>query len=50
MNGLRLANLVEGNDKNQLGVSAGAILGVKKTVFNSTDFGTIVVSSYAVAP
>ncbi len=36
--------------KNQLGVSAGTIFGVKKTVFNSVDFGTIVVSSYAAAP
>lgn len=32
---------------NQLGVSAGMIGGLKKTVFNSADFGTIVVSSYA---
>jgi N4-gp56 family major capsid protein len=32
---------------NQLGVSAGLIGGLKKTVFNSADFGTIVVSSYA---
>lgn len=36
--------------KNQLGVSAGCIWGTKKTIFNSTDFATIVVSSYAVAP
>lgn len=36
--------------KNQLGVSAGTIFGVKKTVFNSKDFGTIVVSSYATTP
>ncbi len=35
---------------NQLGVSAGMIFGVKKTVFNSTDFGTIVLSGYAPAP
>jgi len=27
---------------NQLGVSAGCIFGLKKNVFNSTDFGTIV--------
>ena len=33
---------------NQLGVSAGMIAGLKKTVFNSADFGTIVVPSYAV--
>lgn len=32
---------------NQLGVSAGMIAGMKKSVFNSADFGTIVVSSYA---
>lgn len=35
---------------NQLGVSAGMIFGVKKTVFNSVDFGTIVLSGYAPAP
>ena len=34
---------------NQLGVSAGMIGGLKKTRFNSADFGTIVASSYAVA-
>lgn len=33
--------------QNQLGVSAGMIAGLKKTQFNSEDFGTIVVSSYA---
>ncbi len=32
---------------NQLGVAAGAIFGAKKTVFNSKDFGTIVISSYS---
>lgn len=32
---------------NQLGVAVGAIFGVKKSVYNSTDFATIVVSSYA---
>jgi N4-gp56 family major capsid protein len=32
---------------NQLGVSAGMISGMKKSRFNSADFGTIVVSSYA---
>lgn len=36
--------------KNQLGVSAGMIFGLKKTVFNSVDFGTIVLSGYAPAP
>ncbi len=35
---------------NQLGVKAGMIFGVKKTVFNSVDFGTIVLSGYAPAP
>ncbi len=34
---------------NQFGVSAGMIWGTKKTVFNSQDFGTIVLSTYAVA-
>lgn len=34
---------------NQLGVEAGSIFGVKKTVFNSVDFGTIVLSGYAPA-
>ena len=35
--------------KNQLGVSAGMIAGLKKAVFNSEDFGTITVSTYAAA-
>ncbi len=35
---------------NQLGVSAGMIWGLKKTVFNSIDFGTIVISTHAEAP
>ena len=35
---------------NQLGVSAGMIFGIKKTVFNSIDFGTIVLSGYAPNP
>jgi N4-gp56 family major capsid protein len=34
---------------NQLGVAAGMIWGAKKTIFNSLDFGTIVVSSFAQA-
>jgi N4-gp56 family major capsid protein len=34
--------------ENQLGVSAGLIAGLKKTTFNSADFATIVMSSYAV--
>lgn len=33
----------------ELGVSAQTIWGFKKSVFNSTDFGTIVATSYAVA-
>jgi N4-gp56 family major capsid protein len=36
--------------KNQLGVGAGMIFGLKKTVFNSVDFATIVLSGYAPAP
>jgi N4-gp56 family major capsid protein len=32
---------------NQLGVGAGCIYGMKKTVYNSTDFATIVLSTYA---
>jgi N4-gp56 family major capsid protein len=35
---------------NQFGVSSGLIYGVKKTQYNSTDFGTIVLSGYAPAP
>jgi N4-gp56 family major capsid protein len=35
--------------KNQLGVSAGTIAGLKKTIFNSKDFSTIVASCYAAA-
>lgn len=35
---------------NQLGVAAGMIAGLKKAQFNSTDFGTIVFSSYAPTP
>lgn len=31
---------------NQLGVSAGTIYGLKKTQFNSTDYGTVVMASY----
>lgn len=34
---------------NQLGVSAGTIWALKKLVFNSQDFGTIVCSTYAAA-
>jgi len=35
--------------KNQLGVSAGSIFGVKKTRFNSADFGVIALDTYAIA-
>lgn len=35
--------------QNILGVSAGMIWGLKKTVFNSTDYATIVLSTYAAA-
>lgn len=34
---------------NQLGVSAGCIAGLKKIRFNSADFGTMVLSTYAAA-
>ena len=34
---------------NQLGVSAGCIGGLKKTTFNSVDFGCITLSTYAAA-
>lgn len=36
--------------KNQLGVSAGMIMGVKKAVFNSADYGVITLSGYAPSP
>jgi N4-gp56 family major capsid protein len=36
--------------ENQLGVSAGMIFGVKKSVFNSTDFGVLAMTTYAAAP
>lgn len=35
--------------ENQLGVSAGMIFGTKKTIFNSLDFGTIALGTYAAA-
>lgn len=35
---------------NQLGVSAGAIFGIKKTVFNSQDYATFVAATYTPAP
>lgn len=34
----------------ELGVRASAIGGLKKTVYNSVDYGTIAISTYAVAP
>ena len=34
---------------NQLGVSSGLIFGAKKMVFNSQDFGTIIIATYAAA-
>ena len=34
---------------NKLGVSAGSIFGLKKSVFNSADYATVVISTYAVA-
>jgi N4-gp56 family major capsid protein len=34
---------------NQLGVSAGLIFGMKKAVYNSSDYATVVLSSYAAA-
>jgi N4-gp56 family major capsid protein len=33
---------------NQFGVAAGTIFGLKKTVFNSLDYGTVLMPSYAV--
>lgn len=35
---------------NQLGVAAGVLWALKKTVFNNTDFATIALSGYAPAP
>jgi|694.fasta_scaffold41149_7 N4-gp56 family major capsid protein len=35
---------------NQVGISAGLIWGMKKSVFNSNDFGVITMHSYAAAP
>lgn len=35
---------------NQLGVAAGMIFGVKKSVYNSVDYGTIALSGYAPTP
>jgi N4-gp56 family major capsid protein len=43
--------VVETKDyKNQTGLAVGAIFGMKKTVFNSVDYGTIVLPSYAPDP
>jgi len=36
--------------KNQLGVAAGLIYGLKKCIFNSKDFGCITISTYSPAP
>lgn len=36
--------------ENQLGVGGGAIFGLKKTVYNSVDFGTVVASTYSPDP
>jgi N4-gp56 family major capsid protein len=35
---------------NQLGIAAGVTYGLKKTIFNSKDFGTFTVASYSPAP
>ena len=35
---------------NQLGVAAGLIFGLKKSIFNSKDFGAITISSASPAP
>lgn len=35
--------------KNKLGVAAGTIMGLKKTVFNSADYATVVMATYAAA-
>ena len=34
---------------NQLGVAAGAIFGIKKSVYNSADFGVMALDTYAIA-
>jgi N4-gp56 family major capsid protein len=34
---------------NRFGVAAGTIFGMKKTIFNSVDFATVVMPTYAVA-
>lgn len=36
--------------ENQLGIAGAMIYGMKKTVFNSVDFGTFVIGTYAAAP
>ena len=36
--------------ENQLGVSAAMIWGLKKSIYNSIDFSTIVVQTYAPNP
>ena len=47
--GPRFATSGERNDGNQLGVAAGSIFGIKKSVFNSKDFGVIALDTYAIA-
>ena len=47
--GGEVAIFAEHKDQNQFGVSGGMIWGVKKMVFNSIDFGVVVMSSNAVA-
>lgn len=52
-NDCRIASCNENNCfnyGNELGVAAGLIFGIKKSVFNSADFGTIVISSYSPDP
>ena len=45
-------NLTKAMDdyENQFGVAAGLIGGVKKTVFNSIDYATIALTTYAPNP
>lgn len=47
--GCGVANHSEHKDGNQLGVAAGSIFGVKKSVFNSKDFGVFACDTYAAA-
>lgn len=45
-----VASASEHQDGNKLGVSAGMIFGLKKAVFNSVDYATIGISTYAATP